>query len=308
MRLGDLSVDALARRMGTGGIVLDIGSASIRVRSDSRGLAAALGVVYAEFPVLDDETFCQVSAAVRRVRGVRRFIHPQVQFDVDGNRPFEPFPADTHLPLLEWGVNWTLAERYNHCLLLHSGVVEKHDVGIVLPAVPGSGKSTLTAALMLSGYRLLSDEFGVVRFEDGALLPMLKGAALKNASIDVIRAKFPNARLGPSFPKTRKGTVAHLAPDAASVERRHAPAEPGLVIFPLYQADAETKLEAMGRSQAFSKLVVNSFNYELLGAAGFDAACKVIDACDCYRLTYSDLASGIQTIDQLVDTVAGRRR
>lgn len=307
MRIGELSTAALARRLHASGIVLDIGSASIRVRSDSKGLAAALGAVYAEFPLIDADAFCQVSASVRRVPGVRRFIHSQVEFDVDGNRPFEPFPADTHLPLLEWGVNWTLAERYNHCLLLHSGVVEKRGVGIVLPAVPGSGKSTLTAALMLSGYRLLSDEFGVVRFEDGALLPMLKGAALKNASIDVIRTRFPQARLGPSFPKTRKGTVAHLAPDSTSVERRHAPAEPGLVIFPLYQADAETTLEAMGRSQAFSKLVVNSFNYEVLGAAGFEAACKVIDACECYRLTYSDLASGIQTVDSLVDTVAARR-
>lgn len=307
MRIGELSAAALARRLDASGIVLDIGSASIRVRSDSKGLAAALGTVYAEFPIVDDGVFCQVSASVRRVPGARRFIHPQVEFDVDGNRPFEPFPADTHLPLLEWGVNWTLAERYNHCLLLHSGVVEKRGVGIVLPAVPGSGKSTLTAALMLSGYRLLSDEFGVVRFADAALMPMLKGAALKNASIDVIRARFPQARLGPSFPKTRKGTVAHLAPDLTSVEHRHVPAEPGLVIFPLYQADAETTLETMGRSQAFSKLVVNSFNYEVLGSAGFEAACKVIDACECYRLTYSDLASGIQTVDSLVDTVAARR-
>lgn len=308
MQVGEMSAAALARRMAAGGIVLDIGSASVRVQSDSAGLARALGTVYAEFPMIDDDAFCQISASIRRVGGARRFVHPQVEYEVDGSSPFEPFPADTHLPLLEWGVNWTLAERFNHCLLLHSGVVEKHGVGIVLPAVPGSGKSTLTAALMLSGYRLLSDEFGVVRFEDGALMPMLKGAALKNTSIDVIRATYPHARLGPSFPKTRKGTVAHLAPDAHSVRERKTAARPGLVIFPLYQAQAETTLEAMGSSQAFSKLVVNSFNYELLGAAGFEAACRVIDASECYRLTYSELASGIQTIDRLVDSVAARRR
>lgn len=308
MQIGEMSPAALARRLATGGIVLDIGSAAVRVHSDSSGLAQALRTVYAEFPVIDDEPFCQISAAIRRVGGARRFVHPQVEYEVDGSSPFEPFPADTHLPLLEWGVNWTLAERYNHCLLLHSGVVEKHGVGIVLPAVPGSGKSTLTAALMLSGYRLLSDEFGVVRFEDGGLMPMLKGAALKNASIDVIRATFPSARLGPTFPKTRKGTVAHLAPDARSVHARATAARPGLVVFPLYQPQAETSLETMGSSQAFSKLVVNSFNYELLGVEGFEAACRLIDACECYRLTYSELASGIQTIDRLVDDVVARRR
>ena len=307
MRIGDLTSAVLARRMAGSGIVLDIGSASIRVRSNAHGLAEAIHTVYAEFPLTGTDPFCQVTASIRRVGGARRFFHRQVDFEVDGNRPFEPFPADTHLPLLEWGVNWTLAERFNHCLLLHSGVVEKRGVGIVLPAIPGSGKSTLTAALMLSGYRLLSDEFGVVRFEDGTLMPMLKGAALKNESIDVIRTTFPQARLGPSFPKTRKGTVAHLAPDAASVSRRHTIAAPGLLIFPMYQARAETTLEPMGKSQAFSKLVVNSFNYELLGAAGFEAVCKIIDACDSYRLTYSELASAIQTIDALVDRRAAQR-
>ncbi len=306
-RLSECSKRELSEMLADTGIVLDIGAASIRVRSDSPALAQALGTVYGEFPVLDHDAFCEVSASILRVGGARRYFHPQVDFEVDGYRPFEPFPADTHLPLFEWGVNWTLAERFNHCLLLHAGVVEKLGVAIVLPAIPGSGKSTLTAALMLSGYRLLSDEFGVVRFDDGALLPMLKGAALKNASIDVIQARFPRARLGPSFPKTRKGTVAHLSPNAASVTRRHEPALPGLVVFPLYQAGVETVLETMGRSQAFSKLVVNSFNYEIAGPAGFAAACRLIDECDCHRLIYSDLDSAIATIDRLTASVAERR-
>lgn len=306
MRIGDVSHVDLFDRLAGGGIVLDLGAASIRIRSDSRGLSQALGAVYTDFPIDEQSAFCHVSASIRRVSGVRRFVHPQVEFEVDSQRPFEPFPADTHLPLLEWGVNWTLAERLNHCLLLHSGVVEKLGVGIILPAIPGSGKSTLTAALMLSGYRLLSDEFGVVDPRGGTLMPMLKGAALKNESIDVIRMAFPRARLGPSFPKTRKGTVSHLAPDAPSVSRRHDHVQPGLVLFPLYQAGSETLLEPMGKSQAFSKLAVNSFNYEILGPAGFKAACAVVDSSECYRLTYSQLPSAIRTIDGLVDSIAAR--
>jgi len=304
--IAELSASALERRLRDPGVVLDLGAATIRVKSDSITLAAGLRAVYADFPLAEADSFCDVSAVIRRVSGTRRYLRSQVEFEVDGHRPFEPFPADTPLPLLEWGVNWTLAERFNHCLLLHSGVVEKRGVGIVLPAIPGSGKSTLTAALMLSGYRLLSDEFGVVGFEDGALQAMLKGAALKNESIEVIRQNFPHARIGPSFPKTRKGTVAHVAPDADSVARRHEPASPGLVLFPLYQPAVETTLERMGSSQAFSKLVANSFNYEVLGRAGFEAACRLIDACECYRLTYSDLASAIPAIDELIDVAAPR--
>ncbi|MBK9234594.1 MAG: hypothetical protein IPO19_00450 [Rhodoferax sp.] len=35
-------------------------------------------------------------------------------------------------------------------------------MSLVMPAIPGSGKSTLTAGLSLSGWRLLSDEFGAL--------------------------------------------------------------------------------------------------------------------------------------------------
>ena len=161
MKFAEWAPGKLIKTLAGSGIVLDIGAASIRVRSDSSDLADALRIVYGEFPVLDHERFCEVSASIQRVGGARRFFHPQVDFEVDGQKPFEPFPADTHLPLLEWGVNWTLAERFNHCLLLHSGVVEKHGVAIVLPAIPGSGKSTLTAARKLyvgEGYQLTKQE------------------------------------------------------------------------------------------------------------------------------------------------------
>ncbi|MCW5625774.1 MAG: HprK-related kinase A [Burkholderiales bacterium] len=300
MQIATLTDDDLHRRLNGPGLILDVGAASIRVFSDTPDLGAAIRTVYGAFPVLDADRFCEVAARVRRVGGLRRLVRPQVEFEVDGLLPFEPFPADTPLPLLEWGVNWTLAERFNHRLLLHAGVVEKSGVGIVMPAIPGSGKSTLTAALMLSGYRLLSDEFGAVHLDDGSLLPVLKGAALKNASIDVIHKAFPAARFGPSYPGTRKGTVAHLAPDAASVAARHQSVQGRLIIFPLYQADAEIKLEPVGQAEAFAKLVVNAFNYELLGPAGFTAASRLVRGCTCYRLTYARLGDAIAETDRLV--------
>ncbi|MBK9234595.1 MAG: hypothetical protein IPO19_00455 [Rhodoferax sp.] len=56
---------------------------------------------------------------------------------------------------------------------------------------------------------------------------MLKPIALKNQSIEVIQRFAPHAHMGPEFPKTRKGTVAHLAAELDSVDRRHEAARPG---------------------------------------------------------------------------------
>jgi HprK-related kinase A len=219
---------------------------------------------------------------------------------------FEPFPAATHLPLLEWGLNYLLAQRLNHRLLLHAGVVEFGGRAVVMPALPGTGKSTLTAALAASGARLLSDEFGVVGLDDGLLHPLVRPVSLKNASIDVIAGFAPDAVLGPRFPGTRKGTVAHLAPDAHSHAHRHTPAAPGLVLFPRYVPDGALSVEPMPKARAFAKLAVNSFNYELLGPDGFEAVGRLLQASDVFRLAYGRLDEALAAIRELAQARSAR--
>jgi predicted ATPase len=46
--------------------------------------------------------------------------------------------------------------------MLHAAVVEKNGKALILPALPGSGKSTLSAALAMNGWRFLSDEFTMI--------------------------------------------------------------------------------------------------------------------------------------------------
>ncbi len=305
MRIGELSDEALGTRLRAEGLALDFGAAHGRVFTDVPGLGESLRRVYAHFPVERGDGFFDVTARVRRARGARRFFRPQVELVVDGRVPFEPFPAANDLPLLEWGMNWSLAERCNTHLLLHAGVVERSGVGVLLPALPGSGKSTLTAALAVSGHRLLSDEFGVVRLDDAACLPMLRPIALKNESIGVIARLRPDATLGPVYRGTRKGDVAHLGPDAESVAKRDVAAIARFIVFPRYEKDAATELEPIARARAFAKLAVNSFNYEVLGPAAFDAVGRLIARCECYRLSYGNLVEAIATVDDLLSRPSG---
>jgi len=300
MRVADLAVDELRERLGTDGISLDFGAACGRIRADVPGFAETFGRVYSRFEVGPPAGFFDVTVRLRRARGVRRYFRPQVEFVADGLVPFEPFPADTHLPLLEWGINFLFSERLGFHLLLHAGVVALDGRAVILPAMPGSGKSTLTAALATRGFRLLSDEFGVVRLADGQLLPLLRPVALKNESIDVIAKFAPQATIGPSFPRTRKGTVAHMAPDAESIESRHVPAQPALIIFPRFDPAVECRLTPEKRSHAFTRLSMNSFNYDMLGPAGFDAVGRVIESCAVYRLAYRDLDRAVAAIRDLL--------
>lgn len=300
MRVAETEPTALRGQLAADGIALDFGVARARILADAPGLSEALASVYQGFEFAPPVGFFDVTVRLRRARGVRRYLQPQVELVADGRTLFAPFPADTHLPLLEWGMNFLLARRLGFHLLLHAGAVEFDGRAVILPAVPGSGKSTLTAALVCRGFRLLSDEFGVVRFSDGHLLPLLRPVALKNQSIDVIAQFAPQATIGPRFAKTRKGTVAHMAPNAHAIGNRHLAAKPALIVFPRYDTREVCLLEPVKRSRAFSRLSVNSFNYQMLGPSAFDAVTRLIESCRVYRLVYSDLDRAIAAIRNLL--------
>lgn len=301
MRIADISGASLLQRLSSDGLGIDFGAARARVRTALPTVAGMIRTLYGGYTTEDAEGMFDVTVDLRRVRGVRSFIRPQCELLCDGVREIEPFPLDTPLPLLEWGTNYAIATRLFCYLLLHAGVVERGGRAIVMPAMPGSGKSTLTAALTLRGFRLLSDEFGVVRLGDARLLRMLRPLALKNESIDVIARFEPSAVIGPRFPKTHKGTVAHLAPQASHVDARQEVANPALVVFPSFDPSAGVELEPVKKTRAFARLAVNSFNYHALGPDAFDALGRLVDESSCWQLRYGDLDGAIKAIGELLD-------
>ncbi len=305
MLVHELGVDGVAARLRSDGLGIDLGAAAVCIRSDIDELPSLLSRLYGDFEVAAAPGLFDVTVQLKVERAWWRRLRPQVNLWLDGEREFEPFPRDTPLPLLEWGINYGLASRLSCYLLLHAGVVARGDKALVLPAMPGSGKSTLTAYLSRRGYRLLSDEFGVIRLDDGLVLPLLRPVALKNASIDVLRAADPALILGPSYPRTRKGTVAHMAPSASDARAVHQPARPAAIVFPQYVPGAGAELQPLEPARAFGRLAVNSFNYDVLGPQGFEVLCDVIETTSAHALVYGDLAAAVSHIDALMGPPTG---
>lgn len=290
------------------GLWLDFGAAILRLQSDSPALAAQVQSVYRHFPLVTHAPWADIHVRIGRQGGIRRWLRPQVTFSCDGSRPFDPFPASAPLPLLEWGTNWVFGRRMNDLLLFHAGAVERDGLTLLLPALPGSGKSTLTAALASSGWRLLSDEFGAWDPLRQEFRAVLKPVALKNESIAVIRRFAPQAHLGPEFPNTRKGTVVHLSADAVSVARRHQPASPGAVVLPQWSEGSATVLQPLSPDRVFALLAFNSFNYSVLAEVGFDAVVQLVRRCPAWQLTYSRLDEAVAALNDLWTDGRVRRR
>lgn len=299
-RIGDLSAGEFAAALQGDGLRVDLGAASMRAYCDVAALTPALRQLYAAFPLADGQLH-DLTVTLRQVPGLRRWLRPQVELVVDGARDFEPFARAQALPQLEWGLNYGLASRLTCYLLLHAGALAHRGRALLLSALPGSGKSTLTAALSLRGLRLLSDEFGVLDLARVHLLPMLRPVALKNASIDLIAARGASARLGPRTDGTHKGTVAHLAPCTEDVDACHQPARPAVVVFPRYLPAAPLTLQPVPRARAFARLAVNSFNYDALGPQGFDALGAMVAGSRCYEMQFSDLDAAVDALVRLLD-------
>jgi HprK-related kinase A len=237
-----------------------------------------------------------------RPMGLRRFIRPQILFEIDAIRVFEPHPLENAFPMFEWGLNWCIATSAHRYMMLHAGTVAFGDRAMILPGTPGSGKSTLSAALHLRGARLLSDEFGLVRPEIGDLLPMPRGIPLKNASIEAILEFDPAAEMGPTYPKTRKGRVRHLRPSAESIARQAEPATPRWLVFPKYQAGVTETLQPLDKVEAFRQLAFNCFNYRLLGETSFRAVARMIEQVDCYTFRFSSLERAVPMLQALAES------
>jgi HprK-related kinase A len=294
-----MSPEEAARGLTGDGLLLDLGAMRVRVRSPLPDLPGPLARVYRHLPPCEDDGFVDCEVDLLPARSLRRPWRPGVRFLADGTEPFAPLPHGLSLPQLEWGLNWVFAHLATRHLLLHAGALEHAGRGLLLVAGPGSGKSTLTAALALAGLRLLSDEFGVVRRADGLLLPMPRPVSLKNASIALIAARGAAAALGPTFHRTHKGDVAHLAPPAEALARRHEPVRPALIVFPTWQEGASLDLVPVRPARALSELAANSFNFGVLGPAGYAAAADLVAGCPCWRLTFGSLDEAIERLRAL---------
>ena len=303
MKLLQLPASELRRQLADAGVWIRTGPFSLKVQSRIPFVAQGLTELYGQFEVRNaHESFADFHVSVNPPDNLRRWVRPQAVFSFDGMHPFKPLPGDQAFPMLEWGLNWCVSTHAHQYLIIHAAVVEKNGRAAILPAPPGSGKSTLTAGLVLSGWRLLSDELTLIDRKTGLLHPLPRPVSLKNSSIEVIRAFSPDVYINRASHDTAKGTVAHMCPPRESVRRQHESARPGWVIFPKWEAGASTRLTPRSQAQTFMYLAQNAFNYSHLGADGFRTGTALIDQSICYDFRYSKLDEAIVAFDQLACT------
>lgn len=307
MRVRDLDTREFHTRLSGPGLTVDLGLFTASVRTCLAETQAGIRRMYADFP-LDNSGFADFHVSVHAGRGLHRWWRRQAVFAVDGVEPFRPLPRAQAYPMLEWGLNWCISSRAHDYLILHAAVLATpDDRAVLLPAPPGSGKSTLTAALMLAGWRLLSDELALLDPVSGQVYGLARPLSLKNASIEVIRRRADNAVMTPPVTDTVKGTVCALQPAPESVAAVSRSARPSLLVFPRFENGAELEAERLGRAQAFMYAADHAFNYAVLGETAFRVLADLVEGSAPHALVYGELDSALEWLERMMGGAADAR-
>lgn len=260
--------------------------------------------LYPDESFIAADEFCDFRVALAPGKFARRWIRPQARFLLDGESPFKPLPADQALLMFEWGLNYAIAAQAHQYLVVHAAAIERQGRVAILPGAPGAGKSTLAAALVQGGWRLLSDELALIRPSDAQVVPLGRPINLKNGSIALMRTYAPEAVFSAETHDTAKGTVALMRAPAESIARSREAAPIGWIIFPRWQQDAEARLAPWSKAAGLMEIAHNAMNYSLHGAAGFNLLADIFARSGCYRFTYGRLDDAIAVFAELADRSA----
>lgn len=299
MNVSSLSADDLSTRLIQGTFILKTGMFNVRVKSQIPEISQIFTLIYGDFPVASPSDFSDFQITLSSTGGLRRWFRRQVLTKLDEIPLYMPLPASHAFPAFEWGLNQCISLAVKQSLIIHAAVIEKDGLAAILPAPPGSGKSTLCAALINRGWRLLSDELAVVEVSTGKIISLPRPVSLKNVSIDIIQSYAPDAVFSPKVFGTSKGTIAHMKPPIQSVMRAAESALAAWIIFPKYVPGANAELTAISKATGFMNVIGNSFNYGSLGLCGFETAGDLIDKCECYEFNYSKLDDAIRIFSLL---------
>jgi hypothetical protein len=180
-----------------------------------------------------------------------------------------------------WDVQYHATQNIRAFVALHAGAVANADSSLVLPGPMESGKSTLVASLLKTGWSYLSDEVAALDPVTGRVYPFPKYLYLDQTSVDV----FPglDGRLEDRDERSRGRLDRTVRPEdlGAGVS---GPLPPRAVVFLSRDRQGSPRLIPIASAEAVKQMADNCFNLHRYGDRGVVLLSKVATRSEAFRL------------------------
>jgi hypothetical protein len=198
-------------------------------------------------------------------------------------------------PIVKAAVWQSAINAQGFLFYIHAGVVGTGASCVLLPAAPGSGKSSLTAALVHRGFRYFSDEVALIEPATFHVSPMPLAICIKSTGWDLMARYYPEILSLPVHVRSDARVLRYIPPPADSVEQIPMPV--GHIIFPRYEEAAPTRLERVKRSEALGRLMGECLALrQRLDQNNVRQLVRWITGVECYELTFSSLETAAQLV------------
>ncbi len=186
---------------------------------------------------------------------------------------------------------------------LHGGGLEWKNKGIILTGSSGSGKSILTYALVLAGFRFFTDETVLINPSTNQMLPFPICPSFaedgKNVFDEIFKSYFSEKKY--KYLRTRKY---FLTIPIENVGDNNKPVTPNFLIFPKYKPDQKPEIKEISSMQAQEKLlqekgIRSPLIFEDQMAEGKKFAENFTRNVRCYELISNDLDKTIALVKSL---------
>jgi hypothetical protein len=180
---------------------------------------------------------------------------------------------------------------------VHAAAVAKGSTCVLMPAVSTSGKSTLTAALIASGYEYCTDDLAILTSMPTRLRPVPMQIGLKTGSWEVLAAFYPELASLPTHRRPDGQLVKYLQPAAHGVARSSDERlQVVAVVFPKFVRGSATQLRQISRAEALTRMA--EAGYDLSGKLdrySVEALVQWFETLQCYELQFESLGEAVES-------------
>lgn len=193
------------------------------------------------------------------------------------------------------------SDRFPSVMNVHAGAVSCKGGAVLLPAEAGSGKTTLTAALVHAGAKYFTDEIAPLMVPSFELVAVPLSLTVKAGSIEPLRTRYPGLCDLDVYAREDRIDVRYMPPPSWAATAGEGERERvRWIVFPRYVPDSITRLAAIGRPVALRRLLDEAYlDRARLTPDVVEQLVKWMRGVECFELTFGSLDAAVALVMDL---------